>query len=129
MRDVVLAAAERAAHPRIEQIKGEGRVDADRRMQRRRRLPSPVTHAADELSRRARCLQRNGPAVASQYIPIRHESRCLDLHALKRGVDIACGSADSAFLAHDVPGLERLTQLDLDAARSEVTVLREAEFH
>src|SRR5271170_2304588 len=98
-------------------------------MQRRRRLPGPVAHAADEFSRRARGLQRDGPTVAGQYIPIRHESCCLDLHALKRGVDIACGSADSTLLAHDVPGLERLTQLHFDAARSEITVLREAEFH
>src|ERR1700733_5138363 len=104
-------------------------MHADRRMQRRRRLPGPVAHAADKLSGRARGLQWDGPAVASQYIAIRHKSRRLDLHALQRGVDIACGSADSALLAHDVPGLERLPQLDLDAARSEGAVLREAEFH
>src|ERR1700716_3849081 len=94
---------ERAANQSFKQIEGEGRVHAVRRMQRRRRLPSPVAHAADKLSRRARGLQRNGPTVASQYIPLPRESRCLDFDALKRGVDVARGSADSAFLAHDVP--------------------------
>jgi hypothetical protein len=50
------------------------------------------------------------------------------LYALKRGVDVACGRAGCSFLTHDVPGFERRTQLNLDALRGEVAVLREAEF-
>src|SRR5580700_7478944 len=98
-------------------------------MQRRGWLPRPVAHAADELSHGSRRPERYRTAVACQYVPIRREPRSLHLHALERGVDEASGRARGALLAHDVPGLERLTQLDLDAARAEVAVLREAEFH
>src|SRR5207253_4460128 len=46
MRHVVLAAAERALHPGIDEVEGERRVHADGRVQRRRRLPGAVAHAA-----------------------------------------------------------------------------------
>ena len=50
MRDVVLAAAERALHPGVDQVEGQRRVHADRRVQRRRRAPGAVAHAGDELA-------------------------------------------------------------------------------
>ena len=40
---------------------------------------------------------------------------------------IAHGAADGALLAHDVPGLERLAQLQLDAAIFHLAAEREAE--
>ena len=53
--------------------------------------------------------------------------RDLDLHPLDRGVDIAHRGSGTAFLAHDVPGLERVAQFELDALDREITVFREAE--
>jgi hypothetical protein len=52
----------------------------------------------------------------------------LDLQALDRGIDIAHGAADRALLAHDVPGLERLPEFELDAALGDRAEEGEAEF-
>ena len=47
---VVLAAAETALHPAVDEVEDERRVHADRRVQRRGRLPGAVAHAGDELA-------------------------------------------------------------------------------
>ena len=128
MRDVIFAATRGAAHPAVEQVEHQRRVHADRRMQRRRRLPRAVAHGGDELADAPGRAQRHAPPVAGDHIAVRRQSRDLDLQALHRGVDVAHGAAGRALLAHHVPGLERLAQLQLDAARCELAIARKAEF-
>ena len=52
----------------------------------------------------------------------------LDLQPLDRGIDEARGAAGAALLAEHVPGLQRVAQLELDAAVGDRAVEREAEF-
>ena len=92
-------------------------------MQRRGRLPGLVAHAGDEFTHRAGGTQRDPSPVAGERVAIGREAGDLHLQALHRGIDVAHRAARRALLAHDVPGLERLAQLDLGAehARSRRT--------
>ncbi len=47
---VVLAAAEAAAHPRVDEVERQRRVHADVRVEAARRLPGPVAHAGHVLA-------------------------------------------------------------------------------
>ena len=58
VHDVVLAAAETAFHPAVDDIEDERRVHADRWVQCRGRLPRSIAHACDELADRPRRLHR-----------------------------------------------------------------------
>ena len=51
----------------------------------------------------------------------------LDLQPLDRAVGVAHGAADGAGLAEDVPGLERLAELEVDAVDLDLAAEREAE--
>src|SRR5438046_3195717 len=64
MDDVVRAAAERALRPRVDEIEGERRLNADRRVQRGRRTPCAKPHAGDELARNASGRERERATVA-----------------------------------------------------------------
>ena len=119
MRHVVLAAAERAAHPGVDQVEGQRRVHADasdaaptaaarRGSARRRRTRRPCRSAA---AARARPLQ-----VSTWRSPTRPVT--LTCSALDRRIDVAHRAAGRALLAQHVPGLERQAQFDLDAARA-----------
>ncbi len=53
--------------------------------------------------------------------------RDLDLQALDRGIDIAHRAAAARLLAQHVPGLQRVAQLELEAALRDLADPREAE--
>src|SRR6266478_4929043 len=91
-------------------------------------LPCPVAYRAHELAHLPDGLQRNRAAVAGDQIPIRREAGYLDLQPLHRRIHVAHRAARRTLLAHDVPWLESLAQLELNAARGEITVLGESEF-
>ena len=75
MHHVILAAAERALEPRVDDVERERRVDRNRRMQRRRRLPRAVADAGDVLAVPAGRLQRHRPAVARDDVAVRRQAR------------------------------------------------------
>src|ERR1700688_2571691 len=91
-------------------------------------MPGAVTHRTDELADLPGRLQRHCVAVAGDEIARRREARDLDLQALHRRIHIAHRASRRTLLAHDVPGFERLAQLELDAARGEIAVLGKTEF-
>ena len=104
------------AVPGVDDVEHQRRVHADRRVQRRRRLPGAVAHARDVLAGRAGRVQRHAPAVAGDHVARVDQAAHLDLHPLDRRVDVAGRRAAGRLLAQHVPGLDRLAQLQLDAA-------------
>ena len=72
--------------------------------------------------------KRQRAAVAGRRIAIGREPAHLDLDALERGVDIAHRAARGAFLAHHMPGLERLPQLERADSERLIAELRKAKF-
>ena len=107
--------------------KVSGACDADRRVQRRGRVPGLVAHAGHVLADGAGGLQRQRAAVAGDHVAAVVEAGHAHLDALQRRVHIAHGAAGRAFLAHHMPGLERVAQRQLDAARLHLADQREAE--
>jgi hypothetical protein len=63
--DVILATPERALHPGIDEVEDQWRVHANRRMQRRGRIPGPVAHAGHKLANLAGRAHRQSAAVAA----------------------------------------------------------------
>src|SRR5262245_10513138 len=103
-------------------------MDADRRMQARRRLPGPVAHAGDEFAVDARGMQRDSAAVASNYMPRVSQAKNFDLQPLDGGIDIAGRAASRRLFTEHMPRLDGLPQLHVNAALGDVAVLRKAEF-
>ena len=127
MRDMVDAAADRAARPAVVDVEDQRRVDRQRRVQARRRLPGLEADAGDgnlavvgqpSSARRGRC--KHGVAL-------RVEAFGLDLQPLDRAIDEAHRAADRTLLAHDVPWLQRLAQLKFDAGMIDLAAEGEAE--
>src|SRR5258708_13302239 len=76
VRHVVLAAAQRAVYPGVDEIEHQRGMHADGGMQRGRRLPGAVAHARDVLSDVSGPSKRNGAAVTGDYVPLpAHPSR------------------------------------------------------
>src|SRR3569833_2512557 len=90
-------------------------------------LPGLVAHPGHEFSDIACWSKGNPAAVAGDRITVRSETGGFRLQPLDRGIDEADGSADRAFFAHDVPGLERQAQLDLHPRSLEFPEQGEAE--
>src|SRR5258706_7381720 len=126
MRDMIGAAGHGAPGPAIVQVERQRRVDRDRGLQARRRLPRAVAYAADVLARRTRARHRYAPAVAGDDITLLVEAAHAHLHALERRIDVAHRAARGAFLAEHVPRLERLAQFDLDGPVMHAAVQRKA---
>ncbi len=73
-------------------------------------------------------VMRQAPAVAGdRHAGLASKPVALHLQALDRGIDEAHRAADRAFLAQHVPGLQRLADLELDAAMLDLAEEREAE--
>src|SRR5580692_6830741 len=97
-------------------------------MQRRGRLPGTIAYSGDKFSHRSGRTQRHRPAVAGECKAIGRETGDVHLHALDRGVHIADRARCRALLAHHVPRLERLAQLDVSAEDRDITTARKSEF-
>src|SRR5262245_49918483 len=80
------------------------------------RLPCLEAHTSHGFARSAGRGERQATAVAAHDMPARHEAGDPHLQPLDRGIDVAHGTSGGAFLAEDVPGLERLTQLERHTA-------------
>src|SRR6202030_3495868 len=127
MRYMINAAAKRSLVPEVDDVENERRVDRNSRVQATGRLPSSVPHAGDELAGRACRVQRNPAAVARDEVPRVDQSADLHLEPFDRRVDVSYRSARAGLLAEHVPGLERLTQLEVDAAPGDRAVERKPE--
>src|SRR3954462_1551255 len=86
MRDMVDAAAERAAAPAIIDVEGERRLHLDGRMQRGCGLPRLEADAGDILPGPPGRGERNTAAVAGDERAPSIESLRLDLQAFDRGI-------------------------------------------
>ena len=78
--------------PGVDDVEHQRRVHADRRVQRRRRLPGAEAHARDELARRARRVQRHAPPAAGDDVARIDHAAHLHLHPLHRRIDVARGA-------------------------------------
>jgi hypothetical protein len=96
-------------------------------MERRRRLPGAIAHAGHVLAFGAGLAQRHAPPVAREHEALLGQALDLELQALDRGIDEAHRAARGRFLAEHVPRLERVAQLDLQAAAGDLADLGEAE--
>ena len=96
-------------------------------VQRRGRRPGFVAHAGHVFAHGAGGLQRQRLAVAGDHVAAVVVAAHVHLEPLERRIDVAHGAAGGAFLAHDVPGFERVAQRELYAARAHLPDEREAE--
>src|ERR1700730_8662915 len=128
MRDMIDAAAERAAVPAIDEIEGQGGMDRNCRMQAGGGFPGLEAHSGNRFARSPGRGQGDAAPVARDDVAALHQSGCLYLQTLQRGIDIAHGSARSPLLAHHMPGLERLPHFEIDAAMLDGAVKGETEF-
>ena len=97
------------------------------RVQRRGGLPGLEADAGDRDAAGVGRLQRHAALVAGDDVAAGVGGGELDLQALDRAVGVADGAADGAGLAEDVPGLERLAELEVDAVGLDLAAEREAE--
>src|SRR5258706_5343719 len=102
-------------------------MKSDGRLQGGGRRQGEIAHAGDEFARPSGRSHRHHAAIARDRVALVVEARRLDLEALDGGIDVARGPGPRDLLAQDVPGLNRLAQLDLDAFVGNGAVAREAE--
>ena len=91
------------------------------------RLPGAKAHARDRLALPAGRRQRQGAAVAGDRMAAVVDAPHQHLEALERAVDVARRAAGGVLLAHHVPGLERLAQLEREVAAFDRAADRKAE--
>jgi hypothetical protein len=98
-------------------------------MERSGGAPRAVAHARDLLAVHAGRLERNAPPVARHHVAVVREREPARAHlqALEARVDVAHGSAAARLLAEDVPRLDRVAELEVDARGRRAADAREAE--
>lgn len=122
------ASSHRALVPRIQEVKYQGRVTRDRRVQAIRRLPSSVAHAGDELAVSACRMERDFHTIAGDRVTLSDESFDEHLHSLDGTIDVAHGGTRATFLAEHVPRFDGVAHFDFDAFLGEFANTRETEF-
>src|SRR5258705_5584827 len=128
MRDVVDAAAQRAAVPPVVDVEGQRRLHVDGGLQGRLQRPRLETHTRNIFAGAPGRDEWQTPAVAGDHVTLRVETLHLHLEPLDRGIDEARGAARDPLLAHHMPGLERVAKLELDPAAGDRAVVRKTEF-
>ncbi len=127
MRDVIRATGHRAPRPAIVHIEHQRRIDVDRRMQTRGRLPRAKAHAADVLAVDAGRSHRHARSRCSAIDEsFRSVAGHLHLQPFERRVDVAHRTARRALFAHHVPRLQRLAQFERHVAVADLAVARES---
>ena len=84
MGDMIGAAADRASAPGVDQVEHQRRIHADRRVQRRRRVPSAVAHTAHKFTHLAGGLHRDHAAIAGEHMAVTDETGGMQLQPLDR---------------------------------------------
>src|SRR5258708_15807457 len=128
MGDMIDAAAQRPAVPGVDQVKCQRRMDRYRRMQPACRLPGLETDGPDRFAGTAGFRHRQPPSVAGDDMAAFDKAGSLDLQPLHRAVDIAHGSAGRLLFTKHMPGLQRLTHFERDAAMMDAPESGESEF-
>ena len=96
-------------------------------MQRGGLVPGTEAHAGDQFAGNTGRRQRQRPPIARHRVTTGDHAAHLDLQPLDRRIDKARRSAGADLLAKDVPGLDRLPQLDSHAGIAHRTETRKAE--
>src|SRR5258707_13424778 len=122
------AAAQRPAVPGVDQVKCQRRVNRNGRMQARRRLPRLEADARDRLARTVSLCHWHPPAVTGDDVAAFDKAASLDLQPLHRRIDIAHGAPGRLLFAENMPGLERLTHFQRDAAMMDPAERGKTEF-
>ena len=102
-------------------------MDADRRMQRARWLPRPVSDAGDTLAGGAGRRERDGLPIAPVEVALRHEPRRRESPSVYVDVEQARRWEDDGLQAVAGRVLQRLADVVLDPAGGDVAEFREAE--
>ena len=102
-------------------------MDADRRMQRRRRAPRAKAYARHVLARDARGGERQRTSIARDPMARAGHPRDLDLQTFDRRVDVPRGAGTTDLFAQHMPRLDRLPHLDRDAVVGDGAEARKAE--
>src|SRR5262249_15871426 len=113
--------------PAIENVEGQRRLRRHRRMQCRRQRPRLEADPRNVLAGASGRGQWQAATVAGDDMARRVEALQLDLQALDRGIDEAGGAACGDLLTQDIPGFERLAQLQPNPAVRDLAVNRETE--
>src|SRR5438445_2833464 len=128
MRDMVDAAAQRAAAPRIENVEGQRGMHIDRRVQSGRQLPSLEAYAGDTFAGTAGGAQRNASSVARDRMAPGIKTLDPYLQTFDGGVDGARGGGRAGVFAQHMPRLERVAQFKCDATMGDGAIERKAKF-
>jgi hypothetical protein len=128
MRYVIRTAAKRTAIGNIDNVKYQRRVHWNRGMQAARRLPGPISHAANKLSAGSRRLQWQSPAVAQHRMTLSSKAANANLQSFDGRIDISRRAARSRLLTQHIPGLNGLPQFNLHAVIADRAVNRKTEF-
>src|SRR6516225_2712728 len=126
MDNVIHATAERTAVPGVHDVEDQWCIEADSRLQTCRQIPSLEPHAGNIFARAASRRQRHAATVASYGVTVGVQPRCLDLQPLEGGINKTHRAAGH-ILVEDMPGLDRLAQLQRDASTLDGAVDWETE--
>src|SRR5579871_3784793 len=102
-------------------------MDGNARMHRHRRLPRLEADGSDRDALGPRRAHGHATPVAGDNIAVGISGRELNLKPFGRAVGVARGAANGARLAQHVPGLQGLSQFELDAVILDLAAEREAE--
>ncbi len=101
---MVLAAAQGALHPGIEQVEHQRCMHRDSGLQAIGRLPGAVTYPGDKLADPPGGMQGQRHAIAGQHVALGYQAADLDLQALQGRVDITHRATRRALLPQHMPG-------------------------
>jgi hypothetical protein len=127
MRHIVSAPSDGSLGGDIDQFDDQRSVDRDGRVQAVRGLPGAKTHATHQITVGARGLKGQTPAVARQGITLTHQALRAHLEALDGGIDVPRCASPARLLSQNVPRLDGLAKLNIDALVTHFTAGRKAK--
>ena len=93
-----------------------------------RGLPGAKADARDVFALGAGRMEREGAAIAGDEVARIDHAADFELKSIQRGVHVASGGAGDALLAEHVPGLEGLSDFELDIASGHLAEERKTKF-
>src|SRR5262245_18898441 len=128
MRHVIRTATERMTYPCIHDIKDQGTMHAQSRMQGGWWLPCLVSHSGHELTAGPRWTERNPSPVTRDDMTRIRQAADLDLETLDGIINRAGRSAQRGFFSEHMPGFDGHAQFHLHVLHLKCAVVRKAEF-
>lgn len=127
MNDMVGAAPHRNAMFAVDQFQPQRRMNANRRVQAPRGLPSPIANPGDVLPRATGRVHRNRKPVAKYGMPNRIERFGANLKPLDAAVDKPRRATRTRLFAHHEPRFDRIPQRQRDIFVGHAADPRKAE--